>query len=196
MIGRVFVAAAAAALVAGPVPAAAQARFNPKAPENNQLLPAFSYAAIEPVLAGIGARYQRSVALPGSPALLVTFANGRKAVIVMGMCTAGGAGCRALSIQAYWSRIAIVAPENVAGAIEAFNRRYSFAKAFIAEGGRPTLQRYLTADYGFIRGNLAVNLLVFSDQTDRFATEVLKPLEALTRKPAAPAAAPHAGGAT
>lgn len=39
------------------------------------------------------------------------------------------------------------------------------------------MQRYLTADYGFIRGDLAVNLLVFASQVDKFAKEVLAPLE-------------------
>lgn len=195
MIDRFFVAAAAAVVLAIPASAAAEARFNPKDPENTQILPAFSYAAVEPVLAGIGARYQRSTVAPGGPALLVTFANGRKAVILMGMCAGAGTSCKALSIQAFWSKIVTVPPENVVTAIETFNRRYSFAKTFIAEDGRPTLQRYLTADYGFVRGNLAVNLLVFSDQVDRFAAEVLKPLEALTRKPAA-LNPPHAGGAT
>ena len=40
-----------------------------------------------------------------------------------------------------------------------------------------SLLRYLTADYGFIRGNLAVNLLVFASQADIFANQVLRPLE-------------------
>ena len=51
-------------------------------------------------------------------------------------------------------------------------------RALTDADGRPSLQRYLTADYGFIRGNLAVNLVVFSNQVDRFAREVLQPLEA------------------
>ena len=66
-------------------------------------------------------------------------------------------------------------PQQTAEAIAGFNRRLAFAKAFVAADGRPTLQRYLTADYGFVRGNLAVNLLVFSTQAERFAAEVLAP---------------------
>jgi hypothetical protein len=46
----------------------------------------------------------------------------------------------------------------------------------MAADGRPALQRYLTADYGFIRGDLAVNLLVFAEQADTFARDVLRPL--------------------
>src|SRR3546814_13424832 len=75
-------------------------------------------------------------------------------------------------------RSANAPPGRAAAAIADFNRRYSFAKAFIAEDGRPALQRYLTADYGFLRGNLAVNLLVFANQAERFARDVLGPLEA------------------
>jgi hypothetical protein len=48
----------------------------------------------------------------------------------------------------------------------------------VGTDGRPVLQRYLIADYGFLRGNLAVNLLVFANQAERLANEVLGPLEA------------------
>jgi hypothetical protein len=156
--------------------AAAPVRWNPKAPENAQVLPAFSYATLEPVLAAIGARYQRAGSA-GAPQLLVSFANNRKAILDLSACGADGA-CKGLSIQSYWTPIANSPPEKTSKAIEAFNQRYAFAKAFIAPDGRPALQRYLTADYGFIRGNLAVNLLVFSRQADQFATDVLRPLEA------------------
>ena len=152
-------------------------RWNPKAPENTQLLPAFNFATVESVLNMIGARSQRSGA-PARPTLLVTFPNGRKAMLVMSSCDEAGTACKALSIQSHWTRISASPAERTAEAIEEFNQRYSFAKAFVANDGRPALQRYLTADYGFVRGNLAVNLLVFSNQADRFATTVLKPLEA------------------
>jgi len=151
-------------------------RWNPKAPENAQILPAFSFATIEPVLTGIGARFQRS-GQPGKPSLLVTFPNNRKAMLMLGSCDAAGA-CKALSIQSYWTKIANAPPERTAQSIQGFNQRYSFAKAFLTADGRPALQRYLTADYGFVRGNLAVNLLVFASQAEKFATDVLRPLEA------------------
>lgn len=157
-------------------PAGAAPRWNPKAPENAQMLPSFSYGTIEPVLVAIGARYQRSGSAD-APQLLVSFANDRKAVLALSACDGAGA-CKGLSIQSYWTPIANSPPERTARAIDAFNQRYAFAKAFIVEDGRPALQRYLTADYGFLRGNLAVNLLVFSRQADQFATEVLRPLEA------------------
>jgi hypothetical protein len=80
-------------------------------------------------------------------------------------------------MQSTWPRPAGAAPERLAAAVAAFNQRYSFAKAFVAADGRPALQRYLTADYGFVRGNLAVNLLVFANQAERFAAEALRPLE-------------------
>jgi hypothetical protein len=162
--------AAAPALSALPTP-----RWNPKAPENTELLPNFSYVTIEPVLTTIGAKFQRS-AQAGKPALLVTFPNNRRATLLMSSCDAAGA-CKALSVQSFWTRIANSPAERTAQAIATFNQRYSFGKAFVATDGRPALQRYLTADYGFIRGDLAVNLLVFASQAERFATEVLRPLE-------------------
>jgi hypothetical protein len=160
--------------------AAAQSplRWNPKAPENSQVLSTFNYANVEGVLDAIGARRQRAGAGPNRPVILVNFANGRRAVLVLSACDSAGSACKAMSIQSYWTRIGNAPPERTAEAISAFNRRLAFAKAFVAADGRPTLQRYLTADYGFIRGNLAVNLLVFASQAERFAAEVLAPLEA------------------
>lgn len=172
-----LVSAISASAAAVQVQPASAPRWNPKAPENAQLLPSFSYGTIEPVLASIGARGQRG-GTPGKPALAVTFANGRKALLQLSSCDPQLTGCKALSVQSYWTRIANSPPERTAQAIQNFNQRYAFAKAFIAPDGRPALQRYLTADYGFIRGDLAVNLLVFAQQADQFATTVLGPLEA------------------
>lgn len=156
-------------LLAAQPPAAGP--FNPAAPENRQVLPAFSYATVEPVLAQIGARFERA----GSderPALTVTFANGRRAAILFGSCT--GTACRAISIQAVWNAPSGTAAAQLAVSIAGFNQRYAFSRAVVAADGRPSLQRYLIADYGFIRGNLAVNLIVFAGQIDRFVAEVLQ----------------------
>jgi hypothetical protein len=173
------VAAAAQAAPAQPQPQ----RFNPAAPENRQVLPAFGYETVEPVLTQIGARFERQVS-GDRPALTVTFANGRRAAILFGACAQGG-GCKAISIQAVWNRPPDLPPERLGAGLHAFNQRYAFARAFVTADGRPILQRYLTADYGFIRGNLAVNLLVFAGQVDRFVTEVLR-----APAPAAPPPAP------
>ncbi|MBA3676207.1 MAG: YbjN domain-containing protein [Sphingosinicella sp.] len=156
--------------------ASAPGRWNPKAPENNQLLPAFNQANVEAVLNAIGARSQRTSG-GEKPALAITFPNGRKARVSLGACNADGSACKSLSIQSNWTRIANSPPDRVTAAVQRFNQRYSFGKAYLTEDGRPGMQRYLTADYGFIRGNLAVNLVVFSNQVDRFAREVLQPLE-------------------
>lgn len=166
-------------------------RFNPAAPENRQVMPSFSYATVEPVLKQIGAQFRRA-GDPARPTLMVTFSNNRRATITMSGCDSAGANCKALSVQSYWTRIANATPDQTGAAISAFNHKYAFAKAFVASDGRPALQRYLTADFGFVRGNLAVNLLVFANQADRYATEVLGPLEA--RRPAAPTPSPSPGG--
>jgi hypothetical protein len=151
-------------------------RWNPRAPENNQLLTAFSYATVEPVLSAIGARYQRVSNNAGRPTLSVTFANGHRGVIVMTSCDGRGAACRALTMQSVWPAVSGGAAQQTA--VQHFNQRYSFGKAFIAANGRPVLQRYITADYGFVRGNLAVNMLAFATQADRFTTEVVQRLDA------------------
>ena len=163
-------------LAAVPVAAAAQAPavpWNPAAPENRQLLPSFNYATVESVLTQIGARFVRQGSAE-RPALAVTFPNDRRAAIVFGSCERQGAACKAISIQAVWRRPAGAAGVALPGAIQSFNQRYAFSRAFLTADGRPALQRYLTADYGFIRGNLAVNLLVFANQSERFAAEVLR----------------------
>ena len=170
------IAGAAALVAAAPAYGAGPARWNPRAPENTQILPVFNYAGVESVLDSIGARYQRG-GQPGRPVILATLPNGRKTALVFGSCDPAGSACKALSLQSYWTRIVGAPPEQTAKAVDAFNQRFSFAKAFVAPDGRPALQRYLTADYGFVRGNLAVNLLVFASQAERFAVEVLRPLE-------------------
>ena len=164
-------------LGAASVASAAPARWNPKAPENGEVLAGFNYGSVESVLSGIGARYQRA-GEAGKPALLVSFPNNRKAVLMFGSCNADGTACKALSIQSYWTPIRNAPPERTASEIAEFNQRYAFTKAYITPDGRPALQRYLTADYGMVRGNLAVNLQVFARQADQFATRVLGPLEA------------------
>jgi hypothetical protein len=175
--GLLFLAPFAAA---APGQAIVPARWNPRAPENAQILPTFNYATVETVLNAVGARFQRA-GEGAKPRLLVTFPNTRKATLVFGACNADGSACKSLSIQSHWTRIANSPPERTAKAVEGFNQRYSFGKAFVAADGRPALQRYLTADYGFVRGNLAVNLLVFANQAERFGTEVLRPLEAAAK---------------
>lgn len=170
-------AAALALLLAGFAdPAAAQVPWNPAAPENRQLLPTFNYTTVETVLTGIRARHQRASANPARPLLIVDFPNGRRAVISLLSCTPDGSSCKALGIQSSWNAPAGVAPARLHELANGFNQRYSFSKAYVTAQGRLALQRYLTADYGFVRGNLAVNLLVFADQANRFANEVVRPL--------------------
>ena len=162
--------------------------FDPGAPENRQVLPAFSYASVEPVLTQIGARFERA-GTDERPALAITFSSGRRAVILFGSCQ--GAGCRAISIQAVWNAPSGASADRLGVAIQGFNQRYAFSRAFLAADGRPSLQRYLTADYGFIRGNLAVNLIVFAGQIDRFVSEVLQAPPPSTPAPAPSPAPPR-----
>jgi len=174
---KTAIAALSALVVTATAAQAAVPRWNPRAPENNQVIPAFNVAAVESVLNSIGARHRRS-GTAAKPTLLVVFPNNRTAVLTLGACNSAGTACKSLSMQSNWTKIANSTPARTATAIQRFNQRYSFAKAYMTSDGQPGMQRYLTADYGFIRGNLAVNLLVFSTQVDRFAKDVLGPLEA------------------
>ena len=173
---RLRLIASVAALALGSAAAAqvAPQRWNPRAPENNQVLPAFSYATVESVLGAIGSRSERR-GTAERPALSVVFPNNRRAAILFGSCQSGS--CKSLSIQTVWQRPAAIPADRLAASIQQFNQRYAFSRAFLTADGRPALQRYLTADYGFVRGNLAVNLLVFANQAERFANEVLRPAQ-------------------
>jgi hypothetical protein len=155
------------------LPARAQVPWNPASPENRQVLPTFNYATVETVLTAIGARFVRR-GTADRPALDVTFPNNRRAGILFGNCERQGAACKAISIQALWPVPVGAKAARLPAAIQAFNQRYAFSRAYLTADGRPALQRYLTADFGFIRGNLAVNLLVFANQEERFAAEVLR----------------------
>jgi hypothetical protein len=171
-------APAALVLALAGVAASAQTtmpRWNPKAPENHQLIAAFTPSAVEGVLAAIGARSQRSSSDPSNPVIVAVLPTGRRAVIALSACSRNGGACKALTIQASWTKLP-VPPQRLADAVGRFNQRYAFAKAFVTSDGRPALQYYLTGDYGFLRGNLAVDLLVFADQAERFAREALEPL--------------------
>jgi hypothetical protein len=174
---RAFLAAPLA-LSSLPSPAAASAQsgsWDPNGPSNRQVFPTFNYAIVESVLAEVGARSERR-GTAERPGLLVTFASGRRAAIVFGSCSEGGNSCRAISLQAGWALPPGATSIRASALAEAFTRRYAFSRAFILPNGNLALQRYLTADYGFIRGNLAVNLLAFAAQLDLFANEVLAPL--------------------
>src|SRR6187397_1844826 len=94
-----FICAAATVHAAPPPPV-----WNPKAPDNRQLVAAFSINAQVPVLSAIGARAQRSDTDASRPALLVTFHHGRTALSSLSSCEA--TGCKALSIQSFWTKSA------------------------------------------------------------------------------------------
>ena len=154
-------------------PAAGQVPFNPASPENRQVMPTFSYDTVETVLRQINARFERR-GTADRPALQVQFPNGRRAAILFGSCERQGAACKAISIQSVWPRPANVPVERLAANIQRFNQRFAFSAAHVTADGRAAIQRYLTADFGFLRGDLAVNLLVFANMAQRFQTEVLR----------------------
>ena len=163
----------AAPLLLLAAPVAAQVPFNPASPENRQVMPTFNYDTVETVLRQINARFERRGAAE-RPALQVQFANGRRAGIVFGSCERQGAACKAIAVQAAWPRPANVPAERLAANIQRFNQRFAFSAGYVTSDGQAALRRYLTADFGFLRGDLAVNLLVFANMAQRFQAEVLR----------------------
>ena len=129
------------------------------------MLPTFNYATVESVLAQIGARFVRrgTADRPALDVISPTIAAPRSCSAI--------ASARARPARRSASRRCGTGPKprpaRLPAAIQAFNQRYAFSRAYLTADGRPALQRYLTADYGFVRGNLAVNLLVFAERCRR-----------------------------
>ena len=171
---RAYPALLLTALLAAPAGAAVP--WNPSSPENRQVLPTFNYATVEAVLGSIRAKSQRAGTNPAQPIIVATFPNNRRAVLTLLSCNANGSVCRGMGIQSSWNAPAGVARPQLDEAVDRFNQRYALTKALITAQGRPAIQRYLTADYGFIRGDLAVNLINFASQADLFAAQVIAPL--------------------
>src|SRR3546814_17083082 len=94
IIALLALAGASAASAQGVVPPT----FNPRAPENSQVLGSFTYGSVEAVLDGIGAKHPRA-GEAGKPAFLVSFPNTRHAVCMFGPCNDDGCAHNRLCIQ-------------------------------------------------------------------------------------------------
>lgn len=103
---------------AAAAPGLAPARFNPAAPENRQVIPAFSPASVEPVLSTIGARSQRVPGDAGAIALLAIFPNNRRAMLTFGACNDDGSACKSMSIQSFWTPAPNLPRERTVQAVE------------------------------------------------------------------------------
>jgi hypothetical protein len=153
------VAVAAAGLTGGVGVPQAQAQmlseFTP-----DQVRSAFSQAGLTDVT--MGARGVNATVMGRDRA-------GLTLVAVMMAC-ADGRRCLGLEMQYVFS----LPPGKTAtlNSVNAFNRKYNFAKAHVSSEGMVRLTRYLISDYGISYGNLVSNIRNFVAMPSRLMNEV------------------------
>jgi hypothetical protein len=86
------------------------------------------------------------------------------------MSCAEGRRCLGLEMQYVFS----LPPGKTAtlNSVNAFNRKYNFAKAHVSSDGMVRLTRYLISDYGISHGNLVSNVRNFVAMPSRLLNEV------------------------
>lgn len=152
---RIFAAfaLAAGALTLGVSSAGAQQLSMVSAPRT--IMNNFDAAALGPVLAEMGASYEVAQ-VGGQTVLVVSVPGGVRFVATPVACSgADGSNCTGLNL------IALYQTKAPARTVEAFNYRYAFSSAGRDNDGYAYLSRYITADFGIPRGNIAVNVAVF-----------------------------------
>jgi hypothetical protein len=155
----ICLALGAAGLTGGSIVPSAQAQmlseFSP-----DQVRQAFSQAGLTEI--STGAR-GTNVTVMGKDR------NGLTLVAVMMAC-AEGRRCLGLEMQYVFS----LPPGKTAtlNSVNAFNRKYNFAKAHVSSEGMVRLTRYLISDYGISYGNLVSNIRNFVAMPSRLMGEV------------------------
>jgi hypothetical protein len=95
--------------------------------------------------------------------------SGLTLVAVLMSC-ADGRRCLGLEMQYVFSLPPGKTP--TLNSVNAFNRKYNFAKAHVSSEGMMRLTRYLISDYGISYGNLVSNIRNFVAMPARFMNEV------------------------
>lgn len=155
----VSTALAVAGLVAGVLPRDAQAQmlseFSPE-----QVRQAFSQAGLTDVTMG----------MRGTNATVMGRDRSGLTLVAVVMACAEGRRCLGLEMQYVFS----LPPGKTAtlNSVNAFNRKYNFAKAHVSSEGMVRLTRYLISDYGISYGNLVSNIRNFLAMPARLMNEV------------------------
>jgi Putative bacterial sensory transduction regulator len=91
-------------------------------------------------------------------------------LVAVVMACADGRRCLGLEMQYVFS----LPPGKTAtlNSVNAFNRKYNFAKAHVSSEGMVRLTRYLISDYGISYGNLVSNIRNFVAMPSRLMNEV------------------------
>jgi hypothetical protein len=154
-----FALALAAGLAApsafGPAQAQMLSEFNA-----DQVRQAFSQAGLAEVT--VGSR--------GTNATIMGRDRSGLTLVAVMMSCADGRRCLGLEMQYVFS----LPPGKTAtlNSVNAFNRKYNFAKAHVSSDGMVRLTRYLISDYGISYGNLVSNIRNFVAMPSRLLNEV------------------------
>lgn len=130
----------------------------------NGIVKNFDVANIGPIFTEMGAVWQQRQASTGQPYIVVSIGGELVLNVIPTACLGQNfTGCVGMNTVALFSGGALNYQT-----VTAFNQKYAFTTAGIAEDGKNAyLSRYEIADYGIPRGNIAasvVNLVVLADR--------------------------------
>ncbi len=131
-----------------------------------QIASDFSLETLSGILTEMGFQYAQQSTPNNTTMLRVTGPSGLIFFIEPRACNSGR--CVGLSMNALYQRSNPYAYEE----INAYNDRYVFMKSMRLNDGSALLSRYVTADFGIPRGNIAINITVFNNLASRFPEDV------------------------
>lgn len=127
----------------------------------------FSVQSVGPILNELGVTWEALAADTGQTYINASYQGVVNFRLVPTACRAAGyTDCVGLSMVSGFTGQANQQTVN------AFNYRYAFASAGVFPTGEAYLSRYDICDYGIARGNVATSILVFIQQTAKFADEL------------------------
>ena len=132
------------------------------------LLPNLDIATIAPVVKETGAVTEIKKGDDGSSYILGAFGE-TKLLFYTSSCDSGEKGCKGLEIGASINRDNFQLDDaELLKRINAYNDRYVAGKAIISGSGDLAVTRYVIADHGIARGNLAMEIGIMVDMVDNF----------------------------
>ena len=129
--------------------------------ENTKRVTNFTHQEVQALLSEMGINSQ----IGENGEIFATTPAGYKFFVFVTACDSPGFNCRGLELFSFYD----VGAGN-ASIVKAntFNASYPFAKAYAMNQGGMALSRYLTADDGIARGNIAVNIVVYLRMAEKY----------------------------
>jgi hypothetical protein len=132
------------------------------------VLPNLDIATIAPLVKETGAAAEIKKGDDGNSYLLGAFGE-TKLLFYTSSCASGETGCKGLEIGASINRDNFKLDDvEILKRVNAFNDRYVAGKAIVGNNGDLAVTRYVIADHGIERGNLAVEIGIMVDMVDNF----------------------------